>query len=120
MIAADPRPMSSAPLDGTPVRLFVCTTSAIGSFWSEERSQKAFGAGDYRPGWYLLDDDSVELDDPTGWEPLIHEIDRACFEDETAAVRQRGHAERRGPHRRIPPVREDQSGGCQSHHGSDA
>src|SRR5271165_1665295 len=76
MIAADPRPMSSAPLDGTPVRLFVSTGSAIGSFWSEERSQKAFGAGDYRPGWYLLDDDSVELDGPTGWEPLIHEIDR--------------------------------------------
>ena len=80
MIAAHPRPMSSAPLDGTPVRLFVSTGSAIASFWSEERSQKAFGAGDYRPGWYLLDDDSVELDDPAGWEPLSHEIDRAYYE----------------------------------------
>jgi hypothetical protein len=90
MIAADPRPMSSAPLDGTPVLLFVSSGSAIASFWSEERSQKAFGAGDYRPGWYLLDDDSVELDDPTGWESLIHEIDPAYFEDETvAAFRQR-------------------------------
>jgi hypothetical protein len=86
MIAADSRLMSSAPLDGTPVRLFVSTGSAIASFWSEERSQKAFGPGDYRPGWYLLDDDSVELNDPTGWEPLIHEIDRACFEHETATM----------------------------------
>jgi len=93
MIAADPRPMSLAPLDGTPVRLFASTGSAIASFWSKERSQKAFGAGDYRPGWYLLHDDSVELDGPTGWEPLIQEIDRPCFEDETvAAVQQRGHA----------------------------
>jgi hypothetical protein len=86
MIAADLRPMSSAPLDGTPVRLFVFPGSAIASFWSEERSQKAFGPGDYCPGWYLLDDDSVELNDPTGWEPLIHEIDRACFEHETAMM----------------------------------
>jgi hypothetical protein len=52
----------------------------------KERSQKAFGPGDYRPGWYLLDDDSVELNDPTGWEPLIHEIDLACFEHETATM----------------------------------
>ena len=83
MIAADPRPMSSAPLDGTPVRLFISTGSAIASFWSEERSQKAFGAGDYRPGWYLLEDDSFELDDPAGWEPLTHESDCAYFEDDT-------------------------------------
>jgi hypothetical protein len=55
MLTADPRPMSSAPLDGTPVRLFAFAGSAIASFWSEERSRKAFGAGDYRPGWYLLD-----------------------------------------------------------------
>jgi hypothetical protein len=66
MIDADLHPMSSAPLDGRPVRLLLSTGCEIGSFWSEERSQKAFGAGDYRPGWYLLDDDSVELDDPTG------------------------------------------------------
>jgi hypothetical protein len=71
MIDADLRPMSSAPLDGTPVQLFVSTGWAIASFWSEDRSQKAFGAGDYRPGWYLLDDDSVELDDATGWKPLM-------------------------------------------------
>jgi hypothetical protein len=126
MIAADPRPMSSAPLDGTPVRLFVSTGFAIASFWSEERSQKAFGAGEYRPGWYLLDDDSVELDGPTAWEPLSHEIDRAFFEDETvAAVRQRGHALLHGSGKawttpQDTPVREVQSGGCQSHHGSDA
>jgi hypothetical protein len=108
------------------IRLFVSTGSAIASFWSEERSQKAFGAGDYRPGWYLLDDDSVELDGPTGWEPLIHEIDRACFEDETvAAVRQRGHALLHGSGKawttpQDTPVRAVQSGGCQSHQGSDA
>jgi hypothetical protein len=47
MIAADLRPMSSAPLDGTPVRLFVSAGSAVASFWSEERSQKTFGAGDF-------------------------------------------------------------------------
>jgi two-component system, sensor histidine kinase PdtaS len=28
------------------------------------------GAGDYRAGWYLRDDDAIELDDPMGWEPL--------------------------------------------------
>ena len=68
-------------LDGTPVRLFVSVGSAIASFWSEERSQKVFGAGPYRAGWFLLDDDAVELDDPMGWEPLTH--DRAWFENET-------------------------------------
>jgi hypothetical protein len=71
MIITDLRPMSSAPLDGTPVRLFVCAGFAIASFWSVERSQEAFGDGDYRGGWFLLDDDAVEVDDPIGWEPLI-------------------------------------------------
>jgi hypothetical protein len=79
MIIADPRPMSSAPFDGTPVRLFVFAGCAIASFWSEDRSQKAFGPGDYRAGWYLLDDDAVELDEPMGWEPLALEIElRLC------------------------------------------
>jgi hypothetical protein len=64
------RPMSSAPLDGMPVRLFASVGSAIASFWSAERSRKAFGPGDYREGWFLLDDDAVELDEPMGWEPL--------------------------------------------------
>jgi hypothetical protein len=64
------RPMSSAPLDGMPVRLFASVGSAIASFWSAERSRKAFGPGDYREGWFLLDDDAVELDEPIGWEPL--------------------------------------------------
>ena len=82
---ADPRPMSSAPLDGTPVLLFVSTGRAIASFWSQERSQETFGAGDYRSGWYLLDDDSIELEDPMGWKPLIHEIHRTCFEDQTVS-----------------------------------
>jgi hypothetical protein len=75
MITADPRPMSSAPLDGTPVRLFASLGSAIASFWTAERSRKAFGAGDYRAGWFLLDDEAVELNNPMGWEPLTHEID---------------------------------------------
>jgi hypothetical protein len=70
MMTADPRPMSSAPLDGTPVRLFVSVGSAIASYWSAERSREAFGAGDYREGWYLLDDDTIELDGSMGWEPL--------------------------------------------------
>jgi|SRR5262245_5124270 hypothetical protein len=80
MTTAHPRPMSSAALDGTPVRLFISAGSAIASCWSEERSRGAFGAGDYRAGWYLLDDDAIELDDPIGWEPLIHD----WFELETA------------------------------------
>jgi hypothetical protein len=84
MITVDPRPMSAAPLDGTPVRLFISGGSALASFWSEERCQKTFGAGDYRAGWYLLDDDAIELDDPTGWEPLVH--DHACFENETMSL----------------------------------
>ena len=86
MITADPRPMFSAPLDGTPVRLFATVGSAIASFWSAERSQETFGVGDYRAGWYLLDDDAVELDDPMGWEPLTREIDCAWFENETVAL----------------------------------
>jgi len=84
MITANPRPMSAAPLDGTPVRLFVSGGFAIASFWSEERCQKAFGAGDYRAGWFLLDDEATELDDPVGWEPLVH--DHACFENETVTL----------------------------------
>ena len=67
----DLRPMSSAPLDGTPVRLLGCAGFAIASFWSVERCQEAFGDGDYRAGWFLLDDEAVEVDDPTGWERLI-------------------------------------------------
>lgn len=66
MIITDLRPMSLAPLDGTPVRLFVCAGFAIASFWSVERCQQAFGDGNYRGGWFLLDDY-----DPIGWEPLI-------------------------------------------------
>src|SRR5262245_14700069 len=76
MTTVHPRPMSSAPLDGTPVRLFASVGSAIASFWSVERSGKAFGPGDYREGWFLLDDDTVELDEPTAWEPLTSA--RAC------------------------------------------
>jgi|SRR5205809_1055375 len=38
-ITVHPRPMSSAPLDGTPVRLFAPVRSAIASFWSAERSR---------------------------------------------------------------------------------
>ena len=71
MIITDPRPMSSAPLDGTPVRLFVSAGFAIASFWGVERCQEAFGDGDYRGGWFLLHDDAVEVDGPIGWEPLI-------------------------------------------------
>ncbi len=67
----DLRPMSSAPLDGTPVRLLVSAGFAIASFWSVERCQEAFGDGDYRAGWFLLDDDADEVDDPIGWERLI-------------------------------------------------
>lgn len=84
MITDDVQPMSAAPLDGTPIRLFVSAGSVIASFWSEERCQKTFGAGCYRSGWYLLDDDTVELDDPLGWEPLVHS--HACFENDTVSL----------------------------------
>jgi hypothetical protein len=78
MITAASQPMSAAPLDGTSIRLFISTGSVIASFWSEERCQTTFGAGCYRAGWYLLDDDTIELDGPLGWEPLMH--GHACSE----------------------------------------
>jgi hypothetical protein len=68
VITADPRRMSLAPLDGTPVRLFASFGSAIASFWTAERSRKAFGAGDYRAGWFLLDDEAVEVNNPMGFD----------------------------------------------------
>jgi hypothetical protein len=83
MIAADPRPMSSAPVDGTPVRLFVFIGSVIASFWTEERCREVFGAGDYRAGWYMLDDDVIELDEVVGWE---HYHTCARSENETVSL----------------------------------
>jgi hypothetical protein len=71
--AADPRPMSSAPVDGTPVQLFVVAGSVIASFWSEERCRETFGAGD-----------AIELEHPMGWEPLTHACAR--FENETVPL----------------------------------
>jgi hypothetical protein len=67
--------MSSAPLDGTAVRLHASIGSLIASFWSEQRSQRAFGPGNYRAGWYLVDDEAIEVDHPMGWEPIIHSLD---------------------------------------------
>ena len=74
--------MSSAPVDGTAVRLFVFAGSAIASFWTEERCREVFGAGEYLAGWYLLDDDIIELHEAMGWEPLT----RACARSENEAV----------------------------------
>ena len=85
-ITVNPRPMSSAPFDGTPVRLFAFVGSAIASFWSAERCRKAFGPGDYRGGWFLLDDETVELDEPMGWEPLTSDFPG---ENETGATGER-------------------------------
>jgi hypothetical protein len=82
MIATDPRPMSSAPVDGTPVRLFVVAGSVVASFWTEECCREVFGAGDYRAGWYLLDDDVIELDEAVAWEPLTH----GCARSENEAL----------------------------------
>jgi hypothetical protein len=42
-------------------QLAISASAAIASFWSEERSQKVFGAGHYRAGWFLLDDDVAPL-----------------------------------------------------------
>jgi hypothetical protein len=64
--------------------LFVFAGSVVASFWSAERCREAFGAGDYRAGWYLLDDDAIEVDDPMGWEPLTHAC--AWFENETVSL----------------------------------
>jgi hypothetical protein len=47
---------------------------------------KSSGAGDYRAGWFLLEDDTIELDDAMGWEPLTYEIDRAYFENEMVSL----------------------------------
>jgi hypothetical protein len=84
MVALYPRPMSLAPLDGTPVRLFGFAGWVIASFWSEQRCREAFGAGDYRAGWYLLGDDVIEVDAPIGWEPLLHACARS--ENETVSI----------------------------------
>lgn len=67
---SDSRPMASAPLDGTPVRLRLSVGFVVASFWSEGRSEKAFGPGDYRAGWYLVDDETTEIEYPVAWEPL--------------------------------------------------
>ena len=82
MIAPHPLPMCVAPLDGTPVRLFVFAGCVIASFWTEQRCREAFGTGDYRAGWYLLDDDVIEVDAPIGWEPRTH----GCAHSEDATV----------------------------------
>lgn len=75
--------MSSAPLDGTSVRLFAPAGSAIASYWSAERSHQEFGAGEYRAGWFLVDDDTIEVNDSTGWEPITYETDRTYSENKT-------------------------------------
>jgi hypothetical protein len=49
-------------------------------FGARNAPKKTFGAGNYRAGWFLLDDDVIELDNPMGWEPLIE--GHACFENE--------------------------------------
>jgi hypothetical protein len=65
MIAADPRPMSSAHLDGTSPIVCLCRLRHR-----------------YRAGWYSLDDDVIELDEPMGWESLTH----ACARSENKTV----------------------------------
>jgi hypothetical protein len=54
----DLRPMSLAPLDGTPVRLLVCAGFAIAFFLECGTLPRSFRRWDYRAGWFLLDDDS--------------------------------------------------------------
>ena len=74
MIAADTRPMSAAPLDGAPIRLFVSAGSAIASFWSEERCQKTFGAGCYRAGGICsttIQSSLMTLWDGSHWSTLV-------------------------------------------------
>ena len=38
----------------------------------------------------MFGDDAIELNDPMGWEPIAHEIDRACDENETVSPRAEG------------------------------
>jgi hypothetical protein len=65
------RPLDTAPKDGTPVRLVLTDLTVVASWWTVGRSWTAFGPGAYRPGWFLVDDDSVEVDRPQGWEPNL-------------------------------------------------
>jgi hypothetical protein len=50
-------------------------------FGARNTAVKRSGAGNYRAGWYLLDDDTVELDGSMGREPLTYEIDRTSLEN---------------------------------------
>jgi hypothetical protein len=76
--------MSSAPLDGTPVRLFVFAGSFIASFLQRRTLPGNVWGWGLSGGWYLLDDDAIELDDPLGWQPLTDACAR--FENETGLV----------------------------------
>ena len=69
MITTDPPDVFGSPRWNASAIVRLCRVY-IASFWSAERSRQAFGDGDYRAGWLLLDDEASELDDPMGLEPL--------------------------------------------------
>jgi len=75
---ADPRPMPEAPTDGTPVRLFDEAGTAIATYWTAERCRAEFGPGEYRGGWFLIDDDSVEVAAPVGWAAVECKTEKAA------------------------------------------
>ena len=53
-------------------------------FGPKNAAGKCLGAGDYRAGWYLLDDDLIELDEAIGWELLTHASARS--ENQTVSL----------------------------------
>lgn len=64
------RVMENAPLDGTPVRLLTPDGPVIASWWTSRRSVETYGPGNYRSGWFRVDDDTIEIDDPEGWQAV--------------------------------------------------
>jgi hypothetical protein len=85
-----------APLDGTPFRLFVSAGYAIASFWSAERSQEAFGDGDYRgAGLCSMTTQSSPARSQCGQQPcddqhkvvLFRKIEKGQGFDRSAALR---------------------------------
>ena len=58
-------------------RWFVCSSlldARLHHFGARNAPRKRSGLGTDRAGWYLLDDDAVELDEPMGWEPLAKKL----------------------------------------------
>jgi hypothetical protein len=63
------RPMSEAPQVGV-VRLVLASGERVEAYWwTVQMSERFFGPGEYRAGWFACADTSVEIEGPVGWEP---------------------------------------------------